>query len=504
MRLAVALLLWGIARGASVDGGRLLQDIRYLSSPVLGGRGTGTAGLDDAAKYIGSQFARAGLKPLNGTSYFQTFTVSLDNKLGPSNALSYGYRNGTEPKPLELQRDYVPLNFSGSGHADAPVVFAGYGITAIDCGYDDYEKVDVRGKIVLLLRHEPQEYDATSIFDGRIYTEHAQLLSKALNARKHGAVAVLYVNDTNSHSGPDALETFSHLATPGDPGIPFVQIKADVVERWFQDAGRNFVEIQQEIDKAPAPNSFEIPNLRVQLTADVQHRAKEVQNVIGFLPGDTPEHVIIGAHYDHLGTGEQFSLAPNMAGTVHPGADDNASGTAGMLAVARWFHDNQVVGKRGIVFIAFAGEEIGLLGSTHYANNALLPLENAVAMINMDMIGRPRENKVIVGATSSGGGMRGIVQEEGRKAGLDLDLDEKVVYGSSDHTTFKAHLVPVLFFFTGLHADYHRPSDTWDRIEAKSMARVVNMVARVASHLRNVAEPPKFVRATKTPQPSVN
>jgi hypothetical protein len=392
---------------------------------------------------------------------------------------------------LKLAQGFEPFGFSASGSAEGPVVFAGYGITAPEYRYDDYAGLDVRGKIVLILRHEPQEFDSESIFEGRVYSEHSQLFTKALNARAHGALAILYVNDTATH-GSDALEKFVSLPGPADPGIPFVQIASEHVEAWFSASGRKFKEVQEEIDHTLTPQSFAFADhLRVQLRADVLHTPRDVSNVVGFLPGATDEYVIVGAHYDHLGLGEQFSLAPEKAGTLHPGADDNASGVAGVLALARYFR-SQPKPVRGIVFLAFAGEELGLLGSVHYANHPLLPVANARLMINMDMIGRIRDRKVMVGGAPPGTPMRDILDTLGSKYKLDLDLSDSTVYGSSDHTSFKSKRVETLFFFSGLHADYHRPTDTWEKIEARASVDLLHLIADLMTIVTTPASKPQF------------
>jgi len=219
---------------------------------------------------------------------------------------------------------------------------------------------------------------------------------------------------------------------------------------------------------------------------------KTVHNVAGYLPGKCSEYVVIGAHYDHLGLGEQYSLAPSLAGTVHPGADDNASGTAGVIELARWF-STQPKQKRGILFLSFAGEELGLLGSSYYVNHPTFPLNKAVAMINMDMIGRMRDGKVFIGGVGTGSTLRKLLEEVTPKYGLRIDYSD-AGYGSSDHTSFTTKQVPVLFFFSGLHADYHKPSDTWDKIDAPDAAKLLQLVAEVSEDLRESSDRPLFVR----------
>jgi Zn-dependent M28 family amino/carboxypeptidase len=236
------------------------------------------------------------------------------------------------------------------------------------------------------------------------------------------------------------------------------------------------------------------PDIRLRLRTAVTNTQLPVFNVAGYLPGTTDEYVVIGAHYDHLGLGEQYSLAQEKTGTVHPGADDNASGTAGMLAIARWLAAQPTM-RRGVLFLAFSGEEIGLLGSTHYTAHPLLPIERAVAMLNMDMIGRMRDRKLTVGGASSGAGLRVMLEHLGERFSLDLQMGEDAVYGSSDHTAFKARSIPVLFFFTGLHGDYHRPTDTADKVDVKAAARVAEFAGAVALNLAQRSERLAFVRA---------
>lgn len=476
---------------------RYIEDVRFLASDSLKGRGTGTPELEKAAKYIAQQFHKAGLQPIDGKSYTQAFSVSTNSHLGPLNRLEYSI--GSEKHSLKMGQDFTPFNFSGNGKVSGEIVFAGYGITAREYNYDDYANVNVKDKIVLVLRHEPQEFDADSIFERKVYTEHSQLFSKAANAKFHGARAILFVNDASTHSGSDDhLEKFGAEVSPASPGLPFLQVRVQVVEKWFAAAGKSMPGIIEQIDKDLHTQSFAFPsNVTVALQTDVRRDMKTVHNVMGYLPGTndgpTAEYVVIGAHYDHLGLGQQFSLAPSMTGTVHPGADDNASGTAGVLALARWF-STQPKQKRGILFMAYAGEELGLLGSSYYVNHPLLPLDRAVAMINMDMIGRIRNGKVFVGGAGTGSKLKELLETVMPKYQFRMDATELGGYGSSDHTSFTTKQVPVLFLFSGLHGDYHRPSDTWDKIDGESAVKLLRAVADVTGELQSNEERPKYVR----------
>ena len=495
--LLVALSLLG---AADIDPSRYLGYVKQLASPELKGRGTGTPELEKAADYLAREFQAAGLKPLSGDRFFQPFPVTTNARLGARNQVEV--RDGAQQRALKPQEDFLPLNFSASGTAAGPVVFAGYGITAPEYNYDDYAGLDVKDKFVVVLRHEPQEYDEKSVFAGRLFTEHAQFWSKAVNAKMRGARGVILVTDRTNHRGEaDELEKFGRAAGPTDAGIVFVQVKAALADAWFQPAGQSLEELQEAIDKDLKPRSFAFPEtLRLSATVDLEREIRTVRNVAGYLAGRTPEYVVIGAHYDHLGLGEQHSLAASQAGTPHPGADDNASGAAGLIELARWFAARPQP-KRGVLFLAFAGEELGLLGSSFWANNPQLPLAHAVAMINLDMIGRPREGKIYIGGVGTGSTFKALLEEAVPKHKLNADYSGSSEVGSSDHSSFTSKQVPALFFFSGLHSDYHKPSDTWDKIDAPAAAEVLRVVAEVAEKLSDAPDRPQFIRAAAPSPP---
>ena len=476
------------------DANRYVEHVKYLASESLKGRGAGSPELEKAGQYIAGQLRAFGLRPMDDRNYRQPFPVTTNARLGGQNRLEY--TDGRQGKSLEFRKEFQPMNFSDSASVRAGVVFAGYGITAREYNYDDFAGVDVKDKLVLVLRHEPQEMDEKSIFAGKIYTEHAQLFSKASNAKMHGARGVLLVNDVGNHtSGADEMEPFGNTVGPSNAGIPFVQVRSDVVEVWFRAAGKDLHQVEQEIDKDLRPQSFAFPpTLEVSLRTDVKRELRTVHNVAAYLAGETDEHVVVGAHYDHLGLGEQFSLAPSKAGTPHLGADDNASGTAAVIELARYF-SRQPRLRRGILFLAFSGEELGLLGSNYYVNNSLLPHGKAVAMINMDMVGRIRDNRVYVGGSGTGTGFKTMLDRLALSSPLKLDYSDSGGYGSSDHTSFTARQIPVLFFFSGLHEDYHKPSDTWDKIESVQAARLLELIADAVTEIANAPERPHFVKA---------
>ena len=489
------------ANTADFDSARYLEHIKFLASPELKGRATGSPELEKAAQYIAGQFKADGLQPVPGQKgYLQAFEVTTSAKIGSNNRFEVSA--GQDAQTLQVNKEFAPISFSSSGKASGPVVFAGYGITAPEYHYDDYAGIDAKGKFVVVLTHEPQEYDPKSVFDGKGYTDHSQIYHKAATAKAHGAKGVIIIADRINHkTDADELEPFGHAEGPNDAGILLVQAKEEVVKPWFQAAGKDLDEIEKEIDTDLKPRSFSFSKIEVRENVDVTRALKTAHNVVAYLPGQTDEYIIFGAHYDHLGLGEQFSMAPKLAGTIHPGADDNASGTAGVLELARYF-SSQPKPKRGYVFMTFAGEELGLLGSSYYANHPELPLKNAVAMINMDMIGRVRDGKLYIGGIGTGSTLRATMDKVTTHfEKLKIDFSGNSGYGSSDHTSFTAKQVPVLFFFSGLHGDYHKPSDTWDKIDAPSAVDVLKLVAETATQLDNDAERPQFERVQEPGDP---
>jgi Peptidase family M28/PDZ domain/PA domain len=490
---ALAAAAW--AQAPSIDPDAYLAHVRYLASDELKGRATGSPELEKAAAYIQSQFKSFGLKPVDGKSYEQAFSANIGARLGTNNQLVA--EEAGRNVPMKLRSGFIPFSFSSTGKFTGQVVFAGYGITAADYHYDDYAGIDVKDKVVLLLRHEPQESDERSVFDGKELTQHATFASKASNAKIHGARGVIMINDVYSHPGEsDDLAKFGEASGPSDSGVFFVQVKEAAAEAWLKAEGHDLRQIVGDIDKSLKPDSFELPKLRVDLSVDIVRETKVVHNVAAYIPGKTSEYVIMGAHYDHLGLGDEHSLAPSQIGQIHHGADDNASGTAGVIELARYF-SHQPQPQRGMLFITFAGEELGLLGSSYYTKNPLLPLKDAVTMINMDMIGRIRGGKVWVNGTGTGSTLSKLVESVKPPESFKLDLSEATGYGGSDHMSFTSKQVPVLFFFSGLHGDYHKPSDTWDKINAPDAALLLDYIAQIATKLANNPERPVYQRVAE-------
>jgi len=473
----------------SADPKRYLDDVKALASPSMEGRGAGTKGIERAASMIEARYRALGIEPAGTKGYLQPFTVITGAKLNEGNRLEAD--DGKSKQELRLNQDFVPFSFSASGQVAGPVVFAGYGVTAPEFGYDDYAHLDAKDKIVLVLRYEPAGFAAKTGNSG--LTQHAQLITKAINARNHGAKAVILVNGKLQDKEEDLLTKFGSVNGPENAGIAIVQVKNDAANEWLRSAGKSLPEIQSQIDSSTSAGSLELPDsLKISLTVNVEKTRATVNNVLAYLPGRTDEYIVIGAHYDHLGYGNVDSLAPSQIGTIHPGADDNASGTAGVLELARLLAPHKGQLERGILFADFAGEELGLLGSAEWVKDPTKPLDKADAMINMDMIGRIKDEKVYIGGTGTGAAFKELLDEEKSKFPFHFEYSASG-YAASDHTSFVGKKIPVLFFFSGLHSDYHKPSDTWDKINAPDAAKLLDFIDDVAAKIDSAKERVAYV-----------
>ena len=470
------------------DPARYLNDIKSLASPDMEGRGAGTKGLIRAQHLIEKRYKELGIQPAGVNGYAQPFTVITGARLKSDNHLVV--QAAESKNDLKINQEFVPFSFSASGQVTAPLVFAGYGVTADEFHYDDYAGLDVKDKIVAILRYEPSAFAEKSGNHG--LTRHSQLITKAINARNHGAKAVVVLNGKLGDGEEDLLTRFGSVSGPENVGLVMVQVKNAVAESWLQSSGKSLKDVQDQINSSTKPASFAFPDtLHLSLHIDIETTRATVNNVLAWLPGQTEEYVIIGAHYDHLGRGNFDSLAPSQIGQIHPGADDNASGTAGVLELARLLAPQRGQLKRSILFMDYAGEELGLLGSAAWVQNPTRPLANAVAMINMDMIGRIKDDKVYIGGVGTGSTLKTVLEQAQKDVPFKIEYSASG-YSSSDHTSFVTKKIPSLFFFSGLHSDYHKPSDTWDKINAPSAARLLDMVEKVAAQLANAPDAPAF------------
>ncbi len=498
---------------------RLLKDITFLASDVCEGRGTATAGNHIAGEYIADELRKMGVKPggKNG-SYFQPFTVRGSTLEGtPELVLS-----GPGGRTLILQRhsQFEPLGVAGSGSvANAPVVFAGYGLTATrldkdgkrETFYDDYEGLDAKGKVVIVLQAmpNPEKMQGSQYLGGaRGMRSEGILREKLANAEKHGAVGLLLVNDHVTAAEGDELMVFSQTAVDRSQAkIPAFQITRALVDTMLPADGRPLTGREAAMDNDHKPQSADTAwkasmDLRVRNQIDAR-------NICGMLEGAGPladETVVIGAHYDHWGYGGHGSLARMNKPTygkpsVHHGADDNGSGTTTILEVARHFAAIPNRQGRRLVFLWFSGEELGLLGSIHYCQEPLFPLEKTVAMINLDMVGRLRPDKdtgkgrMLVWGTDTARELGAALDKANRKYDLRLVKQSRGtgVWAQSDHASFANKKVPVLFFFTDDHPQYHRPTDTVDTLNVTGMAAIAGLTEGIVTQVAAAPEPPKFL-----------
>src|SRR5215831_18738101 len=462
--VALALLAASSTNTPQADPTRYLADVKALASPDMEGRGDGSKGLTRAEHLIEKRYKELHLDPAGVNEYSQPFSVITGARLKNDNRCSV--LESARRKDLKVEQDFVPFSFSASGQADAPLVFAGYGATADEFHYDDYAGLDVKDKIVLVLRYEPAGFAAKSGNHG--LTHHSQLITKAINAHNHGAQALIVVSGKLGDGEEDLLTRFGSVSGPENVGIEMIQVKNSIADGWFQAAGKTLKDVQEQINSSGTPASFSLPdNLHLALNIDIETTRATVRNVLAWLPGQSDEYVIIGAHYDHLGRGNFDSLAPSQIGQIHPGADDNASGTAGVLELARLLASQRGQLKRSILFMNFAGEELGLLGSAEWVKEPTRPLEKAVAMLNMDMIGRVKDDKIYIGGVGTGSTFQSVLDtvQAQHNSGFKIEYS-RGGYSSSDHMSFVTKKVPALFFFSGLHSDYHKPSDIWEKINS--------------------------------------
>lgn len=475
----------GPALKKEITENEMRQHIQYLASDRLEGRMTGSAGDSLAAVYIRKILKRYGLIPLAGDG-FQRFSVIVSAEAGSQNTLKTGNISFVPGK------DFLPASFSSSGSLSAEVVFAGYGFSfeTDSIKRNDYGNIDVKGKWVMILRGDPEPDNPASV-----YIPFAGDRHKSLAAREAGAAGVLLVSG-EAFDCEDVLEPL----TGGDPscGIPVIRIKRNVADSILSSSGTSIAFLEKTLSSPSVLKSFST-GITLEGSSDIVQKEAVTRNVAMLLPGTDEklknEYVVIGAHYDHLGMGGKGSSSrrPDTV-AVHYGADDNASGTAMMMELAGKFAGEKT-NKRSMIFIAFTGEEKGLLGSKYFVENspAQLPLINA--MVNLDMTGRLKETREMqTGGVGTAKGLADLV-----KSLTDTSMVKPVFTpegsGPSDHSAFYAKNIPVLFITTGAHVDYHTPSDTWDKINYAGMKDVAGYVYKITERLASDNEKLAFTEA---------
>jgi len=520
--LALVLFLAGPAAAqplppdaAAVE--RMRKDLTFLAGPECEGRGVGTAGLDKAADYVAAAFKAAGLKPAGKDgSYFQPFTMNGFPDLDGPSALAVAgpdFMMG-----FQTSEDFRPIGYSSGGKAAGGVAFVGHGVVAPNLKYDDYAGLDVKGKWVIIVRRTPRPTEAgAKRFDATVPegvdSPYSALRLKLDSAAERKVAGVIFVSDPKTADDADRLIAFDdHKYADISARLPVLHLKRDLASKLLAAAlGKTLVELEAENDKELKPVSAELKGCTVTAEVGVVRKEVPVKNVVGVLAGSGPladETVVVGAHYDHLGYGSgplSAGGAPAQ-GKVHYGADDNGSGTAGLLELARRF--GAMADRRGrrLVFVAFTGEERGLFGSVYYCNHPAFPLARTAAMVNLDMIGRLRTGpgdwlglttkpRMVVYGTGTGDTFDRTVDAAETRYGLKI-LKVPGGIGRSDHESFYRKKVPVLFLFTGLHDQYHKPTDTLDTIDFPGMATVVGLTEDLVLDLGTTLVRPRYREQT--------
>ncbi|MCF8302453.1 MAG: M20/M25/M40 family metallo-hydrolase [Bacteroidales bacterium] len=467
----------------------LQSHITYLASGELKGRKPGTPGGKKAAEYVRDQFDQYGLV-LPANNGFQSFKVVTGVTAGEGNNFRFNDFNG------ELKKDFIPLSFSDNDTLTAGVVFAGYGfnIETDTLTWQSYQNIDVAGKWAMVLRGDPELDDPESIF-----IEHSTERIKALNAKDYGAAGIIMVTPHEMEDKDKLLDMY-YDKTASDAGIPVINITREVADKMLAANHKTVKELEQKLNKTRKPHTFELP---VDLTASthVELEKATTQNVVGILHGQDEllrdQYIVVGAHYDHLGMGGPGS-GSRMPDTVAPhyGADDNASGVATVLELAQQFSADTATPKRSMVFIAFGGEEMGLLGSKYFINSGLIDKDQINTMMNFDMVGRlDKEDKILsVGGTGTADRIASILDEFAKEMPFKIEKS-KEGYGPSDHAAFYAEDVPVIFLTTGPHSDYHTPKDKISEIDFSSQERITEYAYKILTKINNMENPLAFKRS---------
>ena len=509
----------------SIRADALKGHVYFLAAPEMGGRDSLSLEGRIAANYIAGFFYRLGLKTVGDAgSYFQTFPMSesaIDRAQTRLRATVTAKAGGTTTaRNYVLGSDFTLARQGGTDvDVTAPLVFAGYGIDAPEYGYNDYAGLDVAGKVVLVLSREPQAADPQSRFLGTWDTFHAYPSWKPEVARHRGAAGVLIVQGPPRRpqrvaSGPTNSQVRTdrpnHSLTSPFWDLPVFTIDARVADDLLAGSGKTIADLQSSVDKAGRPQSFEVPGVTIQMRRAVsERRTVQTRNVVGVIEGTDPklkdEYVLVTGHYDHVGQKPPI---------VFHGADDNASATAAVIAIAEAFKARPP--KRSVMFLVFEAEEDFLQGAFYYADHPIVPLDRTVAVLNMDMIGRDEEsptwntkaaenrNSVNVVGTLYSRDLREAIERQNKSIGLRLDYktdndDREGWFQRSDHFPFAIKGIPMVLFNTGENPDYHTANDTWDRLNYPKMEKITRLVYLTARELSEAPARPRFVTQRTTP-----
>ena len=469
----------------------ILEHIKYLSSDKLEGRLPGSEGSKKAIKYISKNWEAQGVLPAGTKKYDQPISYISKVSLGNRNIL----RVRNSKSRYKIKKDFIPIGWSGNGNIDDKVVFVGYGFDIDDSlSWNDYINVNVKNKWVLMFLNGP---DGNSPYSP--YGYHKKLYNKVIAARDRGVGGILFMEREEKEN--NKLKPLVYRQSASSAGLPIIQITHAVANNIINDKDKTVADLRSKIDQELVSFSFELDR-KVSARVNLKFEKETATNVIGFIEGSDPilnkEYIIIGAHYDHLGYGGHMSGSLNPDSMqIHNGADDNASGIAGILELSHKLMTNKKLLGRSIIAICFDAEEKGLLGSKFYTQTPTKDLEQTAIMINMDMIGRLNEKPITVGGVGSAKTLSETIEVVQKNHTLKIDKNiSGMDFGRSDHASFYREDIPVLFFFTGAHQDYHKPSDDWDKIDYQGEKEVLNFVYDLIVQLSTNKEKPIFTEIT--------
>ena len=503
----------------------LKSTLYFLASEEMQGRELNTLFNKITSHYLAHRFELMGLEPFAPDGYFQYFNI-LQAELLDGNTLEIRSPVSPYSTVAVVQEDFVPSPLSANGRVSAPLVLAGYGITAPEHRYDDYQELEVQGKIVVVFDGEPGAGDPDSPFEGILDSKYSEEFYKIRNAQAHNAAGLIIVQNGRGRSRRTNFSRHAQFNWPEDPSrawhalkvweeqvrIPVIHVSGELARGLLQSTRVDLREMQRKIDKEYRSQGVPLPGVEATLETAIVRSQTRIRNVLAYLPGSDPnlkdEVVIISAHFDHMGYHD---------GEIFQGADDNASGTAGLLEIAEAYALSPEKPARSVLFAAWNAEERGLLGSRYYVERPALLLENTTALFQMDMIGRNEEipdpnnprflglqkqsaesntNSVHVMGYSRSEDLRRLVTQSNGRIGLELkfqyDDTPANLLRRSDHWPFLSHDVPVLFFHTGLHPDYHRPTDTPEKINYAKMEKIVRLVFLCSWAAAHSSPPPQL------------
>ena len=482
---------------ALFDPGAYLAHIKYLADDKLEGRQPGTPGIELAAEYIAKQFQAAGLKPAgdDGT-WFQSFEVRQGKKLADADARLE--IDGLDQK-WPVRKDWIPLPSSAPEEVEGPLAFAGFGIEADLHEYNDYTDFDAANKLLLIFRFEPRSDDPNADFGGKKPSVYSEFRKKAVTAAQHGAKALLIVNPRREGL-EDKLMDFDEELSHQTYDLPMAHVSRALADALLEKAGLGTLDgVQEKLEHERKPLSADL-KLHAQLNPGIQPHKVATRNVIGLLKGDghTNETIVVGAHYDHLGKVPNWR-SRDKTPVIHNGADDNASGTAGVIESARVLAQEGGL-RRNVLFIAFSGEELGLLGSKHFVEHPTIPLADIRAIVNFDMIGRLSQDKFVIFGIPSATEFDELVRRAAEQADLKFRA-AKGLTGASDHASFYRSNIPYLFPMTGVHQQYHMPEDDWELIDAPGATKVLTAFHQIVRELADMKDGPTFHAQTEEAAP---